>query len=90
MFIFIYGFVKLLKAFDRRGILSTLTRDVHVRPIKTNSKAITIAKETTNNKYKKYNSMKQLQGQQFSFTKTRTESKVSLVFTHISINPFQI
>ena len=50
LFIFIYGFVKFLKAFDTRGILSTITRDVHVRLIKTNSKAIKIAKETTNNK----------------------------------------
>ena len=51
LFIFIYVFfVKLLKAFDTRGILSTLACDVHVRLIKTNSKAIKIAKETTNNK----------------------------------------
>ena len=40
----------MLKAFDTRGILGTLARDVHVRLIKTNSKAIKIAKETTNNK----------------------------------------
>ena len=50
LFTVIYGFVKLLKAFDTRGFLSTLARDVHVRLIKTNSKAIKIAKKTTNNK----------------------------------------
>ena len=32
--------------------------------------AIKIARETTNNQYKKYNSVKHLQRQQFSFTKT--------------------
>ena len=49
LFFFICGFVKLMKAFNTRGISSTLACDVHVRPIKTNSKAIKIAKETTNN-----------------------------------------
>ena len=46
-----YGFVKLKKAFDTRGIgvLSTLTCDVHVWQIKTNSKAIKIANEASNN-----------------------------------------
>ena len=33
LLVVIYGFVKLLKAFDTRGILSTLARDVHVRLI---------------------------------------------------------
>ena len=58
LFVFIYGFVKLMKAFDTRVILSTLPCDVHVRLIKTNSKAIKIAKETINNQSKKYNSIK--------------------------------
>ena len=38
-----------MKAFDTRGILNTLAFDVHVRLIKTNSKVIKIAKETTDN-----------------------------------------
>ena len=46
---FIYGFVKLIKAFDTRGILSTLPCYVHVRLIKTINKAIKTAKEITNN-----------------------------------------
>ena len=48
IFLYIYGFVKLMKAVDTHGILSTLSFDVHVRLIKTNSKVIKIAKETNN------------------------------------------
>ena len=51
--------------------------DAHVR-LKTEGTAIKIAKETTNDQQKKYNSVKHLQRQQISFTKTSTESKVSL------------
>ena len=51
--------------------------DAHVR-LKTKGTAIKIAKETTNDQQKKYNSVKHLQRQQISFTKTSTESKVSL------------
>ena len=43
---------------------------------KRHGQAINIARETTNNKKKKYNSVKHLQRQQFSFTKTSI--KVSL------------
>ena len=43
---------------------------------KRHRQAIKIARETTNNKYKKYNSAKNLRRQQFSFTKTSI--KVSL------------
>ena len=48
----------------------TPASDVHER-LKTNSTctAIKIARETTNNYKKKYNSVKHLQRQQFSFTK---------------------
>ena len=66
--------------FDTRGIVNTPACDVQVR-LKTNGKAIKIAKETTKNQSKKYN----LQGEQFSFTKTSTESKVSLKI--LSFNP---
>ena len=42
------------------------------------------AKETTNNQNKKYNSVKHLKGQQFSFTKTSIESEVSLkILSHV-------
>ena len=43
---------------------------------KQHGQAIEIARETTNNQKKKYNSAKHLQRQQFSFTKTSI--KVSL------------
>ena len=49
VYFFIYGFVKLIKAFDTRGILSTLPCYVHVRLTKTKNKAIKTAKEITNN-----------------------------------------
>ena len=39
--------------------------------------AIKIARETTNNPKKKYNSVKHLQRQQFSFTKTSIKASVS-------------
>ena len=38
--------------------------------LKTNGTAIKITRETTNNQQKKYNSVKHIQRQQFSFTKT--------------------
>ena len=60
------------------GILSTPACDVHVR-LKTNGIAILkLAKETTNNQDKKYNSVKHLQRQQLLFTKTSIESEVFL------------
>ena len=62
-------------AFDTRCILTNPASDVHER-LKTNGTAIKIARETTNNRLKKYNSVKHLQRQQFSFTKTSI--KVSL------------
>ena len=62
---------------DSRGILSTGAGAVHLR-LKTNDTAIKIAKMTTNNQDKKYNSVKHLQRQQFSFTKTSTKSEVFL------------
>ena len=53
-----------------RGIFSTPACDVRT--------AIKIANETTNNQGKKYNWVKHLQREQFSFTKTSIESEVSL------------
>ena len=52
-----------------RGILSTPASDVHER-LKTNGTAIKIARETTKNQERKYNSVKHLQRQQFTFTRT--------------------
>ena len=47
---------------------------------KHHGRAIKIARETTNNQQKKDNSVKQLQRQQFSFTKTKIlNSKVNYV-----------
>ena len=53
----------------RATFLSTCASDVHEQ-LKTNGTAIKIARGTTNNQEKKYNSVKHLQRQQFSFTKT--------------------
>ena len=62
-----------------RGILSTPASDVHER-LKTNGTAIKIAREATDNKKieieMKCNSVKQIQRQTFSITKTSI--KVSL------------
>ena len=44
---------------------------------KRRGQAIEIARETTNNQEKKYNSVKHLQRQQFSFTKTSIKLSVS-------------
>ena len=56
-----------------RGILSTPASDVHER-LKTNGTAIKIAREATDNKKieieMKCNSVKQIQRQTFSITKT--------------------
>ena len=49
--------------------MCSLKKRVHER-LKTNGTAIKIARETTNNQYKKYHSVKHLKRQQFSFTKT--------------------
>ena len=41
--------------------------------------AMKIARETTNNQQKKYNSVKHLLRQQFSFTKTSTEVSLKIL-----------
>ena len=64
--------------FDTHDILSTPARDIHER-LKTNGTAIKIERETTNNQEKKYNSMKHLLKQQFSFTKTSTEVSLKIL-----------
>ena len=68
----------LKKVFDTRDILSTPARDIHER-LKTNGTAIRIERETTNNQEKKYNSVKHLLRQQFSFTKTSTEVSLKIL-----------
>ena len=50
---------------------------------KRHGQAMKIARETTNNQKKKYNSVKNLQRQQFSFTKT--SSKVSQYSESLSV-----
>ena len=52
---------------------------------KRHGQAIKIARETTNNEKKKYNSVKHLQRQQFSFTKTSI--KVSLKILSLYFGP---
>ena len=64
--------------FDIHDILSTPARDIHER-LKTNGTAIKIERETTNNQEKKYNSVKHLLRQQFSFTKTSAEVSLKIL-----------
>ena len=45
-------------------------RFIRIERLKTNSTAIKITRETTNNQQKKYNSVKHIQRQQFAFTET--------------------
>ena len=47
--------------------------------LKTNGTAIKSTKETTNNQQKKYNSVKRIERQQFSFTKTSIEVSVKIL-----------
>ena len=68
----------LKKTFDARYFEITPASDVHER-LKTNGTAIQIARETTNNHQKKYNSVKHLQRQQFSFTKTSIEAFLNIL-----------
>ena len=49
--------------------------------------AIKIARETTNNQQKKYNSVKHLQRQQFSFTKTSIKVSLKLL-SRLSLSLF--
>ena len=65
----------LMKRLIRATFFSTPASDVHDEN-KRDVQAIKIARETTNNQKKRYNSVKHLQRQQFSFTKTSI--KVSL------------
>ena len=46
---------------------------------KRHGQAIKIARETTNNQWKKYNSEKHLQRQQFSFTKTTIKGSLKIM-----------
>ena len=68
-----------VKAFDTRGILSTPACAVNLW-LKTNGTATKITKGTINNQYKKYMIWWNIyrDNNLFSFTKTSTESKVSL------------
>ena len=71
-----------------RGVLSIPACDVYVR-LETTGAAIKIARGTTNNQKNKYNSVKRVQRQYFSFTKTSIESKVSLkIMSQVSISLF--
>ena len=63
----IKSYVKSLKSFDTRGILSTPASDVHVLNVqlKTTGTGIKIARQTSHNQQKNYNSVKH-------FTETTT------------------
>ena len=58
-------------------------RLIRTERLKTNGTAIKITRETTNNQQKKYNSVKHIQRQQFSFTKTSI--KVSLKILSLQV-----
>ena len=47
--------------------------------LKTNGTAIKITRDTTKNQQKKYNSVKHIQRQQFSFTKTSVKVSVKIL-----------
>ena len=66
----------LIKRFIRATFLGLLQAMFMNDENKRHVQAMKIARETTNNQQKKYNSVKHLQRQQFSFTKTGI--KVSL------------
>ena len=66
----------LRKRLIRATFLSTPASDGMNDENKRHGQAIKITRETTNNQKKRYNSVKHLQRQQFSFTKTSI--KVSL------------
>ena len=53
-----------------RAAFGVFTQAMFTERLKTNGTAIKITRETTNNQQKKYNSVKHIQRQQFSFTKT--------------------
>ena len=59
-----------------RGILSTPEKKKQKK--KKNGTAIQITRETTNNQLNKYNSVKHIQKQQFSFSKTSIKVSLSL------------
>ena len=58
-----------------RGILSTPEKK---KKKQKNGTAIQITRETTNNQLNKYNSVKHIQKQQFSFSKTSIKVSLSL------------
>ena len=58
-----------------RGILSTPEKK---KKTKKNGTAIQITRETTKNQLNKYNSVKHIQKQQFSFSKTSIKVSLSL------------
>ena len=72
--LFIKLFMVLLCVIFTRGVLSIPACDVYVR-LETTGAAIKIARGTTNHQQNKYNLVKHVQRQYFSFTKTSTESK---------------
>ena len=59
-----------------RAAFRVLLQAMFTERLKTKGTAIKITRETTNNQQKKYYSVKNIQRQQFSFTKT--SNKVSL------------
>jgi len=75
-----YNDVQSCKAFDTRDIFWVLLQAMFMNDEnKQHGQAIKIARETTNNQKKKYNSVRHLQRQQFSFTKTSTEVSLKIL-----------
>ena len=62
-----------------RGIYCVLLQAMFTGRLKANSTAIEITRETTNNEQKTYNSVKHIQRQQFSFTKTSIEVSLKIL-----------
>ena len=68
----------ILKSVDTCSVLTTPASNV-CEQLKTNSTAIKIPKKTTKHQQKKYNSLKHLQRQQFSFAKTSLEVSLKIL-----------
>ena len=69
----------LQKRLIRAALFWVFLQAMFTGRLKTNGTAIKSTKETTNNQQKKYNSVKHIERQQFSFTKTSIKVSVKIL-----------
>ena len=81
MFIFYSMVLSMCNLQNRliRTAFRVLLQAMFTERLKTNGTRIKITRETTNNQKKKYNSVKHIQKQQFSFTKTSIKVPLKLL-----------